>query len=199
MCPQSWLTPVTGFRQPAPRPRATPIPIRRQPTMPGPRVTASRSRSPGSTPARTSAASTRPGSFSRWSRAATSGTTPPKERWSASWLWIRLASTRRPSSTTATEVSSQLVSIPRVRLMTRQGRVTAEAGHVGVDPGQVLLERLPEARRVDRVGPHDDRVLAVVGVVARPAADDLEAEVLVHPLCVLVAGPDLERDPAGAE
>src|SRR5579859_6588692 len=202
MWPQRWLTPVTGLRQPAPRPRATPIPIRRQPTRPGPRVTASRCRSFGSTPACSSAASTRPGSFSRWSRAATSGTTPPKDPWRATWLWIRLARTRRPSSTTATEVSSQLVSMPRVRgplLMTRQGRVAAQAGDVGLDPGEVVLERLPEARRVDGVRPHDDRVLSVVGVVAGPPADHLEAEVLVHPLGVLVAGPHLERDPAGAE
>src|ERR1700738_2082215 len=106
---------------------------------------------------------------------------------------------RRPSSITATEVSSQLVSIPRVRLAIGQWLFAAQAGDVAVDPGKVQLEGLAEARRVDRVRPHHDRVLAVVGVVAAAATDDLESEVLVHPLGVLVGSGGLESDPLRAE
>src|SRR5438093_1108326 len=212
MWPQRWLTPVRGLSQAAASPSPTPTPTSRQPTRPGPRVTATSSRSAGWTEAFSRARSRRPGNRSRWSRAASSGTTPPKSLCRSTWEWMTLARTLRPSSTTATEVSSQEVSMPRVSdiLLSRPSPLTleargdllilgeqlaAEAADLRVDPLQVRLVRLAEPRRVDRVRPHDDRVLAVVGVVALPPADHLEAEGLVHLHRVVVRGSDLERDP----
>src|SRR3989441_1795912 len=216
MWPQRWLTPVSGLDQAVARPSATPTPTRRQPTRPGPRVTATRSRSEGWTAAFSRAWSRRCGSRSRWSRAASSGTTPPNSRCSSTWEWMTLARIRRPSSTTATEVSSQLVSMPRVSnllslpltlTLSRVGRgesvslreeVAAEAADFGFDPLQVGLVGLAEARGVDRVRPHHDRVFAIVRVVTLAPPDDLEAEGLVHPHRVVIAGPNLERHPLGA-
>src|SRR5713226_921596 len=170
--------------------------------------------SDGLAPARSSARSSRAGRRSRWSRAASSGTTPPKPACSCTCEWMTLLSVCRPSSTTATDVSSQLVSIPRVRLTappslpTRWGgtcgsvaprqQVPAQAAHVGLDALEVRLIRAAEAWRVNRVGPHHDRVLAVVGVVALAAADDLEPESLVHVHGVLVGRAHLEGDPLRA-
>src|SRR6266851_8087326 len=124
---------------------------------------------------------------------------------------------RRPCSTRATEVSSQLVSMPRVSassfLPTRRAaradlptpwggelgqQIPSQTFDVGVDPLQVGLVRAAESWRVDRVGPHHDRVLAVVGVVALAPADHLEAEGLVHLHRVLVGRPHLEGHPLGA-
>src|SRR6266516_559748 len=216
MWPQRWLTPVSGFFHAAARPSPTPTPTSRQPTSPGPRVTASRSRSAGWTPACSSARSRRFGRRSRWSRAASSGTTPPNSRCRSTWEWMTLARTRRPSSTTATEVSSQLVSMPRAsasfspspRPSPRRGEgapllslgeeLAAQAANLGVDPLQVGFVGLAKPRRMDRVGPHHDGILAVVRVVALAPADDLEAERLVHLHRVVVRGSHLERHPLGA-
>src|SRR6266513_666871 len=216
MWPQRWLTPVSGFFHATARPSPTPTPTSRQPTSPGPRVTASRSRSAGWTPACSSARSRRFGRRSRWSRAASSGTTPPNSLCRSTWEWMTLARTRRPSSTTATEVSSQLVSMPRAsasfspsaRLSPRQGEgapllsfrqeLAAQAANLGVDPLQVGFVGLTKARRMDRVRPHPDGSLTVVRVVALAPADDLEAERLVHLHRVVVRGPHLERHPLGA-
>src|ERR1051325_10983430 len=218
MWPQRWLTPVSGLSLAVASPSLTPTPTRRQPTRPGPRVTARRSRSNGLTAAL---------SRDRSRRAGRSGTTPPNSLCTSTWEWMTLARTLRPSSTTATEVSSQLVSMPRVRAMTKPSdspdeaaptrlptpdspdypgwllvlfgeELAAKAAHLGIDPVEVHLVRLAKARRVDGVRPHHDRVLAVVRVVALAAADDLEAEALVHLHGVVVGGPDLERHPLGA-
>ena len=48
-----------------------------------------------------------------WLRLASSGTTPPQRRWISICVDTTSESTRRPSSTTAAAVSSQLVSMPR--------------------------------------------------------------------------------------
>src|SRR5262245_57493751 len=55
----------------------------------------------------------------RCSRLASSGTTPPKTRWMSWERMTRLASAGFPSSIrrTAADVSSQLVSMPRMRLV----------------------------------------------------------------------------------
>src|SRR5450759_3524839 len=132
---------------------------------------------------------------------------------------MTLLRTRRPSSTTATDVSSQLVSMPRVNAMVffldprpdpppyggrgflripLRDQVSAEASYVCFDPLQVCLVGAAEAGRVDAVRPHHDRVLTVVRVVTLAAPDDLEAESLVHLHRVLVGRTDLERDPLGA-
>src|SRR6266851_7478394 len=114
MWPHKWLTPVIGFAHAAARPSLTPTPTSRQPTRPGPRVTAQRSMSAGWTAAFASARSSKCGSRSRWSRAASSGTTPPNSRCRSTCEWMTLLRTRRPPSTTATDVSSHDVSIPKV-------------------------------------------------------------------------------------
>src|SRR5690348_15549707 len=214
MWPHRWLTPVSGLAHAAARPSPTPAPTSRHPTRPGPRVTASRSTSAGLAPAFSKARSISEGSRTRWSRAASSGTTPPNSLCTSTWVWMTLLRTRRPSSTSATEVSSHEVSMPRISptappalratsplrgedaLLGKE--VAAEALDLGLDPLQVGLERLAEARRVDRVRPHYDRVLAVVGVVALAPADDLEAEALVELHRVVVAGADLQGHPLGA-
>src|SRR6266566_482149 len=219
MWPQRWLTPVTGFCHDAPRPSATPTPTSRQPARPGPRVTAIRPTSSGLACASAKATSSMCGRRSRWSRAASSGTTPPKFLCRSTCEWMTLASTRRPPSTSATDVSSQLVSIPSVTassftptraspdLPTSWGgelafvlgqQVAAKAADVGFDALEVGLVRAPESRRVDRVRPHHDRVLTVVGVVTLAPADHFEAEGLVHVHRVLVGRPHLERHPLRA-
>src|SRR6266571_5020866 len=197
MCPHRWLTPVTGRPQDALRPSATPTPTRRQPARPGPRVTAMRPTSSGPACVCSKARSRRCGSRSRWSRAASSGTTPPNSLCRSTCEWMTLASTRRPPSTSATDVSSQLVSIPSVTassftptraspdLPTSWGgelafvlgqQVAAKPADVGFDALEVGLVRAPESRRVDRVRPHHDRVL-----VGRPHLER-------HPLRAHVVG-----------
>ena len=71
------------------------------------------SRSGPATPATRSASSTTGITWTTWLRLASSGTTPPQRRWISIWVETTSESTRRPSSTTAAAVSSQLVSIPR--------------------------------------------------------------------------------------
>src|SRR5712692_6430663 len=221
MWPHRWLTPVRGRDHEALRPSATPTPTSRQPARPGPRVTAMRPTSSGPTPACSKARSRRLGRRSRWSRAASSGTTPPKSLCRSTCEWMTFDTTRRPSSTSATEVSSQDVSMPRVSaslsLPTRRAtradlptawggelvialgqEVPAQAADFGVDALQVHLVRAAKSGRVDGVRPHDDRVLAVVGVVALPPADHLEAEGLVHPHRVFVGRAHLQCHPLGA-
>src|SRR6266567_2676163 len=223
MCPQRWLTPLTGRDHAVPSPSATPTPTSRQPARPGPRVTAMRPTSSGPAPACSNARSRRWGRRSRWSRAASSGTTPPNSRCRSTCEWMTLASTRRPLSTSATDVSSHDVSMPSVSaslfLPTRRlappsphgaggdlsltalvlcAQFAPQTSYVRVDTFQVGFVRAPEAGRVDGVGPHHDRVLAVVRVVALAPPDHLEAEGLVHVHRVLVGRAHLERDPLGA-
>src|SRR5207245_9740335 len=64
---------------------------------------------------------------------------------------------------------------------------------------QDVFEPLLEARSLDRVRPHDDRVLVVVRVVTATATDDLETELFVEPDGDVVRWPHLEREPARAE
>ena len=84
-----------------------------------------------------------------------------------------------PLVTSAAHVSSQLVSTPRIT-----------AGFTG---GRIV--QAPAAARLARRGrpPHDHRVLAVVVVVAPPAARGLEPEALVEPDGRGVGGPHLQR------
>src|SRR5713226_5953649 len=245
MWPHRWLTPTNlrvrpararrGRDHDALSPSATPTPTSRQPARPGPRVTAIRPTSAGLAPAFSKARSRRPGRRSRWSRAASSGTTPPKSLCRSTCEWMTFDTTRRPSSTRATEVSSHDVSMPSVsaslflptqhthcagipvsilpsppasRGSSPRGgeprggelgkQVPSQAFDLGVDPLQVGLVRAPESGRMDGVGPHHDRVLSVVGVVALATADHLEAESLVHVHRVLVGRAHFEGHPFGA-
>src|SRR5690348_2757238 len=85
---------------------------------------------------------------------------------------MTLLSARGPSRTAA-QVSSQEVSIARINR-----RSSAD------------VARVPE--------PHDHRVLAVVVVVAPPAAGAAEADALVHRDRGVVGDPDLEGEAAVA-
>ncbi len=81
---------------------------------PGPCVTATRPTSSSDAPARRSASSTAALASSRWWREAISGTTPPY----ASWIpcdEMTFDSMSPSAVITAAHVSSQLVSMPRIR------------------------------------------------------------------------------------
>ena len=91
-------------------------PTRSAPTSPGPTVTATASTSPNQIPASERASVSKGLMFSRWAREATSGTTPPNRSCRWAWLEMRFERTWRPSSTTATAVSSHDVSNPRTRM-----------------------------------------------------------------------------------
>src|SRR5436309_262065 len=96
------------------------------PTSPGPAVTAMPSSSSASIPASARARSTTGPMVRRWARLASSGTTPPKTWW-MSWermTRLRSAGWPLPRVRTAAEVSSQLVSMPRIVLV-----ATEEVGH----------------------------------------------------------------------
>src|SRR5205807_3755720 len=188
------------------------------PARPGPRVTAIRPTSSGLAFALSKARSSRWGRRSRWSRAASSGTTPPKSLCRSTCEWMTLARTLRPPSTSATEVSSQDVSMPSVsvswtspsgatrhlprtagkKLVWFRQQIPAKAADVRFDPLQVGFVCPPEPRRVDRVRPHDDGVLTVVRVVALAPTNHFEAEVFVHVHRVFVGRADLERYPLRA-
>src|SRR5688572_422864 len=109
---------------------------------------------------------------SRWRRDATSGTTPPKRACNAAWDETTFARISPSSVTSAAAVSSQDVSIPKI-MWTASSRFGVLSG--------------------DRVAPHDQRVLAVVGVVAAPDAARDKAHRLVQLDRTLVGHADLER------
>jgi len=87
------------------------------PISPGPAVAAIASTSSSDTPASASTSWTKAGNISTCARAAISGTTPPNGRWAASWPASLWASIRRSEVTRAAAVSSQLDSMPRIRLI----------------------------------------------------------------------------------
>src|SRR6266581_1661630 len=191
MCPSRWLTPMRG----APVARAMALaparPTRRAPTRPGPTVTAMPSRAGNRRPARARASSTSGDSTSTCAREASSGTTPPNRPCMSIWLATRLTSTSVPSSTIATAVSSQEVSIPR----TFNGRAPSlrVLGRAGHD----LVQELLVLRRVHVVHPHDQGVLAGLLVVVLAHPDGPEPEPPVQPLGAPVRHPDLQRHGAG--
>ncbi len=83
---------------------------------PGRVVTATASRSATAMPARSSACSTMGTIVATCALHAISGTTPPYLAWRCSWDATTLARVRVPSATTAAAVSSQEVSMPRMRM-----------------------------------------------------------------------------------
>src|SRR5690606_2451152 len=98
-----------------------------------------------------------------WRRLATSGTTPPKGRCRSTWEATTAATSSRPPRTRAAAVSSQLVSIPR---HSPEAGYDRPDGPGGVPLAVVIVVQLP---------PHDERVLAVVPVVAAPGSAVNEA------------------------
>ena len=91
---------------------AADTPTNNAPIKPGPTVAATASTRERSMLACCIACAVTCGNASRWARLAISGTTPPNRACSASWLATTDDNTSVPPITTATAVSSQLVSIP---------------------------------------------------------------------------------------
>src|SRR5919201_379797 len=148
---------------------------------PGPTVAAIASISFSSRPASRSAFSVSASIARRCSRAATSGTMPPVS-WCASCEATRSARIRRPSSTTATPVSSHDVSIARTRTLL-------------IQRGAQLRQAVAHRTLLEPLGPHDERVLVVVGVVPAPHAGAPETVLLVQLLRGQVRGAHLQRQP----
>src|SRR6267143_413038 len=95
-------------------PFANSIPTRSEPTSPGPSVTATASICSMVVCAVSRACRTTRGSSVMCARDASSGTTPPYSRWTS--CAAAMLERMRPSSTTAAPVSSQEVSMPRMRM-----------------------------------------------------------------------------------
>ena len=110
----------------------------------------------------------------------------------------RPGSTRPTSGCRAPVVDDRGRGLVARRLDAEDAHVTsASAARTTVVPGTAASSPSSSARvlgSVDLVRPHDQRVLAGVGVVALAHADRLEAEPPVHLLRALVRQPDLERE-----
>jgi len=115
MWPCMWLTPTSGMSAAKARAFAVATPIKSAPMRPGPLVTPIRSMSLSVTPASSRACWVTRLMFSRWWRDAISGTTPPNFVCMSICEEMTLDMISLPSATTASDVSSQLDSIPRVR------------------------------------------------------------------------------------
>src|SRR6267143_1700762 len=90
---------------------------------------------------------------------------------------------RRPSSTTATPVSSHEVSIARMR------------NSVFFEFGAELRESVAHRAVAQALGPHDDRVLVVVAVVTAADPGGVEPVLLVEALRREIRRAHLEREP----
>src|SRR5215470_3099517 len=156
MWPSRWFTPTRGRRRAYAIALAAEQPMRREPTSPGPYVTARPSTSSSPTPAPSRARRTTGISTSRWRREASSGTTPPYGACTSSCEATMLASTLRPPSTTAAAVSSQEVSIPSTIMvcpLAGQLRDRDQAQPAGFPARYVFLQE-PDGQRMT-VGDHD--------------------------------------------
>src|SRR5881628_672925 len=112
-----WCTPISSRPPAYARALAYTTPTSSAPTSPGPWVTATASTALQAIPASARARSTTAGSAARCARLASSGTTPPKTLWMSCERMIKLASSgappRLPPTSTAADVSSHDVSMPR--------------------------------------------------------------------------------------
>src|SRR6266567_339665 len=192
MWPSRWFTPMNGTSRANATAFAAASPTSSAPTRPGPTVTATASTSPNQIPASVRASVSSGLTFSRWAREAISGTTPPNRSCRWAWLDSRFDRIFRPSSTTATAVSSQEVSIPRTRIPAL-GLAEDAAGQIAHDGG----EPAPVAGRSNLVGPHHQGVLPGLLVVALPDPDGPEAEPSVQALRTRVRHTHLQRHRAG--
>src|SRR5437867_5850074 len=97
---------------------------------------------------------------------------------------------RRPSSTTATAVSSQEVSMPRTRIR--------DDVLVGADPVRDLVddpfELVVVVAASHVVHPHHHRILAGLLVVVLPDAHRPEPELAIQALGTPIGHPNLQRD-----
>ena len=103
-----------GLPSEAARALAALMPTVREPMRPGPAHTATASTSPRSAPAASRAASRVGMKDSRWAREAISGMMPPKRAYSSMEVAVTSARSSRPR-TSATPVSSQVDSMPRIK------------------------------------------------------------------------------------
>src|SRR3990170_77315 len=189
MWPSRWFTPMSSAPIAKARALAPAIPTRSAPTSPGPIVTATAWMSANRQPARSRASARSGFSASTCARLASSGTTPPKRACRSVWLEMRFDRATR-SSTTATAVSSQEVSIPRT--FTTRSRADALG-----EPAHEVPKHPAALRLADVVEPHDERVLVDLLVVVLPHADRAEPEPPVHALPTPVRDAHLERDRLG--
>ena len=166
------------------------------PTSPGPTVAADGVdvRRRVDSPASTSAWATTGVSSSTWARLAISGTTPPKRACRSTWL--------RPPTTARRGRRPRRP--PRSRRTTSRCRGSRRAGAHGCRPARGPRRCAPRrsvvpgtaasmrrgarrSRRVDVVGPHHERVLVGLDVVALADPGRREAEAPVQGLGRLVA------------
>src|SRR6266567_1335768 len=128
-----WCTPMRSRSRAYASALAYTTPTSSAPTSPGPWVTATASTALHETPASARARSTTAGRAARCARLASSGTTPPNTLWMSWDRMTRLASSGRPGSPTSTaaEVSSQDVSMPRTTSATADPPLEDD----GVGPG----------------------------------------------------------------
>src|SRR5579862_5079085 len=193
MCASWWLMPTYGQPVASAIAFAALTPTSNAPARPGPCTAATASISPSVVPASSSASPMTSLTSSRCARDAISGTTPPYRACRSTWLDTTDDCTNRPSSTTAAAVSSHEVSIPRMRMVTSPAVRSFEHGGAGHAPLEAIEQR-GVVGLVHLVGPHDQRVLAAVGVVALAHTDRGESESLVEPLRAVVREPYLQRE-----
>src|SRR5579859_3151423 len=199
MWPSTWFTPMSGRSSARAKLFAAATPTVSAPISPGPHVTAIASTASSAVPARARASSITGPSRSRCRRDASSGTTPPYRTCRSTWEATTFD--RRPPgrSSTAAAVSSHEVSMPRMRTIDgARSRAGLVAALVPLEGGPVPFVALLKRGFVDVAGPHDDRVLAVVAVVALADADVFEPVLAVQRLGAAVGPAHLERDPPRA-
>ena len=138
----------------------------------------------------------------RWARAATSGTIPPDGAWSATCeatTLLRIAPAaldraRSPVSSHDDSIDEQErpahASSSSVERRRRSGR-SAPAPRRAPRAARAIRSRIAGSSSGSRR--HDQRVLVVVAVVARPQPDRPEAVLLVQPARRQVRQADLER------
>ena len=110
-----WFTAISGIPVAKAIAFAYVSPTSREPARPGPEVAATASRLLQVMEARSSASRTTGTTARRCSRDASSGTTPPYLPWTENWLATTEERTHVSSSITAAAVSSQELSIARIR------------------------------------------------------------------------------------
>src|SRR6266704_1589364 len=131
-----WCTPISARLPAWARALAYTTPTSRAPARPGPWVTTTASTALQVTPASVSARATTAGSAVRWARLASSGTTPPNTLCTSCDRMTRLASSgrRRSPTSTAAEVSSHDVSMPRTTSATAGPALQAHGVGHGTRP-----------------------------------------------------------------
>ncbi len=145
-CASRWWTGTRGLPRDHERAFAKDSPTSRAPARPGPWVTATASRSARVAPASRSARSTTGTIASAWARHASSGTMPPYCSCSSAWLATTSESTSRSPRSTAAAVSSQEVSMARIRVSAPPLGSTVRSPSWLVGRGRRVTGRSPPVR-----------------------------------------------------